>query len=175
MKKKAIIIFSNILLGLIVIFSVSKSFGIYNVLNSSSNNVNVAKFSVNDNFTDSLSLEIDDLYPGTYTEHNFSVSNSNDGVVSEVNLKYKFEITKGGVLPLTFQLFDISNNSSVDLICSDNVCSTSYINMTFSSSKIKNYRLRVIFPETDYSSNAYSDYYADISDSLLLRIYNGQA
>ena len=134
---------------------------------SGSDGARVALFGHNQSI--SLNEELDDLVPGKSFKYTLNVANYEGTKVSEVSLRYYFEIVTTGNLPLQYTITDENNNEigSFD----ESVENTSQFGndtMYFDSSsqQKKEYTVNVVWPE-----DRKDEKYADIPDDIVVNIH----
>lgn len=93
--------------------------------------------------------EIEDMLPGDVKEYTFSVSNKSGTQINEVLLSYYFEINFESDIPLQFKLFDITDGTEKELTITNQ--KTSEIELLYDQEVIKNYKLKIIWNESDNS------------------------
>ncbi len=88
---------------------------------------------------------VDKMLPGDVRDIEFSVSNKEDSKINEILLEYAFEFTVGNELPLKIKLFDVTDNTEIDI--TDSVSDTERLD--FGTESIKNYKLQITWDEND--------------------------
>lgn len=192
---KKIIIF--LLLLIIIIFAfiqIRNTFARYETTTSTTRDVDVAFWIVEDTFATSR-LIIDEIYPrDTAFEYSFTVSNSNESgtKIADTDMEYYLVLTSTTFLPLNFEIqregvtiasFDASDNTSpnINQIITDDD-GTKYVQLALGSAAepfvidtIENnqkraitddFVLKVTFPKS-YSAN---ENYADLMEDVKLTI-----
>ncbi len=157
---------------LIVLFTLALllfSSGItYSIFYSNTNGMvdqKIAKFVFDAQKLDSLSLEIDDLYPGSSKEYLFSVSNNYQTTKSDVTLEYQISIKTYHFMPLVIELYKIEDNEILLLTCDETssrnqdkelVCNSSIQQMNYDQEILDNYKIKLTFPSS-YNTLEYTD------------------
>lgn len=164
MKKKIYLII--ILIMLVTFFS-----GItYSFFHSSatmvSSNQGIANFIFETSNLDQISLNLNDLKPGDEKEYLFSVTNSNDDVISDVTIEYQLSINTYHFIPITINLYKVNEtedkligtcdetsarNSSNELVCNMPIGV-----LANSEEQIDNYKLKIVFP-SEYNDIVYAN------------------
>jgi hypothetical protein len=127
---------------------------------------NIAKFIFNTESLDQLELSLVDLNPGDTKEYLFSVSNNSSGSTSNVSIQYQMTIKTYHLVPLVIELYRL-NGSTEELVstCDETytrisnnelICNVPIQEMSYSSSILDNYKLKVGFP-SEYNDETYSD------------------
>lgn len=140
-------------------------------------NISIAKFVVNNEYTNTLGYTISDLKPGNSKSFVFKVKNTLSGVTSDVTVKYKISIYSYEAIPLSYSL-KLNNTGSDLLNCSvsgDAVCETNELTLAYNDNTEKSYTLSVGIPATT-SNNHYWDYsYGNNIDEVKVKIESWQA
>lgn len=148
-------------------YMISNMYARYSSSATGSDGARVALFGHNQSI--SLNEELDDLVPGEEFTYTLNVANYKGTKVSEVSLRYYFEIVTTGNLPLQYTITGEDNNKigSFD----ESVENTSQFGngtMYFDSSskQEKKYTIKVIWP-----NNRNDEKYADIPDDIVVNIH----
>lgn len=103
-----------------------------------------------ENSVETLSVELDEMKPGSVKYYEFYVTNENDTSISDITLEYDISIERSTNLPLTFELYKDNVNTN---ILSTDLISAKYL-MNHSVSSVHNYKL-VIDWNSSYSDSEY--------------------
>lgn len=151
---------------LIVVFFVLSLGLTYSYFNSSSslNTVDkrLAHFVFDTETLDRLELPLIDLTPGVVNNYNFSISNTNDDITSDVSIEYELTILTPHFTPLIIELYkddelimacdeSYSRNENNELVCNSPLQLLSH-----DSEYTDDYILRVTF-DSNYSDEVYSN------------------
>lgn len=161
MKTKVLI---TIFTLLIITFCLGLTYS-YFTADTTMNNVDqkIAKFIFNAEKQDQLEIPITSLFPGQTEEYEFSVTNEQEEIKSDVSVDYQLIIKTPHLTPLIIELLDENNNIvlSCDETYSRNednelVCNTDNIEMSHTEGKKDNYKLKITFDE-NYNDETYSN------------------
>lgn len=122
----------------------------------------IAKFVFDTETLDRLELPLIDLTPGQSEEYNFSVSNSSDDNLSDVNIEYQLTILTPHFTPLIIELYkddslvfscdeSYSRNENNELVCNSPVQELSY-----EDEDMDNYKLKITF-DGSYNDEMFSN------------------
>ncbi len=139
----------------------------------------LAKFIFQTERLDKINLNLVNMEPGKTLEYPFSVTNENNGVVSNVSVLYELTLKTYHFMPLDIQLYKIDGEEETLVMTCDEsysrnannelVCNTESFLMTHADGVLDNYVLKVTFPTTFSSS-----LYADLVDFIDLEITSSQ-
>ena len=177
MKYKLVIV---LLLGILILMLSGVT---YSVFTSGASleveDQDLAKFIFNTERLDKINLSLVDLKPGETVEYPFSVTNEDNGVVSNVTVLYELTLKTFHFMPLEINLYKINGEEeSLVMTCDESysrnannelVCNTESFLMNHTKEVLDNYILKVTFPST-YSSTQY----ADLVDFIHLEITSSQ-
>ncbi len=161
MKKKLILI---AILACLAVVSVGVTYSYYSSSGNASGELAFATFIFEEEETSLIDIPLTNLVPGSRVSHDFSVTNEVGGKISDVVLEYTITIKTQLLMPLTYELRDVTGTENLLLTCdssssrdSENivVCKTEVIEMGNENVEVKNYRLDVIFPST-YTNPIYA-------------------
>lgn len=93
-----------------------------------------------------LTHTIDNMLPGDTREITFSVSNTENGKVSELLLDYYFKIDMQSAIPLEVKIYDITSGAEVDVTAND---ASTPLTMPNTEETTRNYKLKVIWDEAN--------------------------
>lgn len=96
-----------------------------------------------------MSYSIDNMLPGEEKVYNFSVSNVEDGKINEVLLDYTFKIDVGNELPLTVEIYDVTQGETKLELTNGK---TKKIRMEYGTEKVNEYKLKI---KWDSNKNSY--------------------
>lgn len=161
--KRKIKYLTTILLFVFLFYSIKTSYSRYNTqvqgsINNNNNNLQFARFVVNNEVTDTLDFKINDMVPGDEKEIDFSVRNYiSKGNVSDVNITYKIILTSY-MLPLEYELYiEEGGRYIVPFTCTGylgKVCESAEYTINYSSRNGNWYYLKVKYPSTSPSNSA---------------------
>ena len=164
MKVKILIgmfLLATLLFGTGITYSIFYSDGILQTTNQK-----IAKFVFNAEKLDHLELELTDLHPGTVEEYAFQVSNNASSVISNVTLEYEIMIKTYHFIPLTIELYKITDENEERIMTCDEtytrnsenevVCNSPIQQMEYDKEVLDNYKIKVTFP-TMYNTEEYAD------------------
>ncbi len=139
----------------------------------------LAKFIFQTERLDKINLNLVNMEPGKTLEYPFSVTNEDNGVVSNVSVLYELTLKTYHFMPLDIQLYKINGEEETLVMTCDEsysrnannelVCNTESFLMTHAVGVLDNYVLKVTFPTTFSSS-----LYADLVDFIDLEITSSQ-
>lgn len=170
----------KILIALFVIVFLVFSSGLtYSYFNSSVDYISIdqkiASFVFDTETLDRLELPLFDLKPGQTNEYSFSVSNTKEDKTSDVTILYQLTILTPHFSPLIIELYKGEN---LVMTCDENysrntnnelVCNTDVFELSHSSSKTDDYKLRITF------DSRYNDIlYTNLIDYLNIEIRSYQ-
>ena len=164
MRKKVYIIIILMMLG--TFFSGMT----YSFFNSSttltSSNQGIASFVFETNSLDRIDLDLNGLIPGEKREYLFSVTNTRDGVISDVTAEYQLSIKTYHFMPLTIELYQVTEEGDVIFgVCDETsarnssnelVCNMPISTLVNSKTQVDNYKLKIAFPE-EFNDVSYSN------------------
>lgn len=162
MKRRILMI---LIAAVMLVFSLGITYSFFTSNASGSANQNIARFIFNTESLEQLQIPLIDLKPGTNEDYLFSVSNNYLEHTSEVSIKYLLTIKTYHIVPLSIELYKIGDEEELILTCDENhtrndqnelVCNTQEQIMNHSTSRLDNYKLKVIFPN-EYNSSVYAD------------------
>lgn len=161
----------RILIILSVLIMFTTYYGLaYSFFNSDStldpSDKNIAKFIFNSESLDQFQLSLIDLYPGDTKEYEFSVSNSNLEIRSDVSVEYQMTFKTYHFIPLIIELYKLNGESEELILTCDEtfsrsdqnelICDAPIQDMAYSSEGLDNYKVKVKFPN-EYNDETYSD------------------
>lgn len=94
------------------------------------------------------SYSINNMKPGDEKIYEFEVSNTENGQINEVLLDYYFIVNIGNEIPLTVELYDITQGET-KLNITDG--KTPKVRMDYGTEILKKYRLKIIWDKKDNS------------------------
>lgn len=163
MKRKIYIVLSLVLL---LLFFSGITYSLFHSNTSlNSNNQGLANFVFNAENLDSISLNLDDLKPGTTLEYEFSVANNELEKISDVTIEYQLKIKTYHFIPLNIDLYKITDKEEKVGNCdekytrdSDNqlICNMPIEQMSRNTNAKDNYKIVISFP-AEYSGIEYSN------------------
>lgn len=128
-----------------------KSLASYVTLIYASSKGDVAKFSVTESVKD-IPLDLGSLNGFNTLTYTFKVTNQ-DEKLNETHYKYRFYLTTGKNLPLTFSLTHVA---SENILKSD--LTTDYIDISYTSYEEKEYVLHISLEDSSYLNSNKIDY-----------------
>lgn len=163
MKRKIYIALSLILL---VLFFSGITYSLFHSNTSlNSSNQGLANFVFNAENLDSISLNLEDLTPGTTLEYEFSVTNKELEKISDVTIEYELKIKTYHFIPLNIELYKITDKEEKVGNCEDDyerdsnnqlVCNMPIEQMDKNVNTTDNYKIVISFP-SEYSGIEYSN------------------
>ena len=139
----------------------------------------LAKFVFDAKVTDTISLPLTSLTPGSEKEYSFSVTNNKDNNRSNVNIEYQIIIETFHFMPLDINLYKVvDDNLNLVMTCDETysrdsenklVCNSVEQQLSYTDDLEDNYVLKVSFGE-EYNSAIY----ADLVDFLDIKIKSWQ-
>lgn len=160
MKKKILIIL--ILLSSITLIS-SATYSLFTTdAIVSTIDQKIAKFIINSESFDNLSIPLSNMNPGDIKEVNFSIGNSKDDISSDITIGYILTIKTPHYIPFIIELYKedkklltcdetYSRNSDNEI-----VCHTDEQVLLKENKLIDNYKLKITF-DKNYNDYSYSD------------------
>jgi len=124
----------------------------------------IAKFVFDAKTKDSINLPLTDLKPNSSNVYQFSVTNSQENVVSNVTIEYQISVKTFHFIPLEIKLFKEGSGEAI-LNCDETfsrnsenvlVCNSPIEEFQFDKKKLNDYRLEVNFP-SQYNGEEYAD------------------
>lgn len=127
----------------------------------------IAKFIFNTQTLDELNIVLDDFKPGDLKNYNFSITNNYMEKISNVTIEYQMIMKTYHFVPVVIELYKVLENNTEELVLACNetytrneqneiICNSPILEMSYSSLKIDNYKLKVEMP-AEYSGTEYSD------------------
>lgn len=164
MSKKSKI-FIGIYILLIIFFGMGITYSVFHSnVNINSSNQNIAKFIFDSKGFNKLEIPLVNLTPNDKLEYDFSVTNNNEVVSSDVTIEYKLTIETYHFAPLLIKLYDSNDNIIID--CNENsfsrnddnklICNSEIMTLSHNDMKTDNYKLVVEY-EKGYDDVLYSD------------------
>lgn len=162
MKYKTIFL---LIISIFLIFGFGITYSFFNTNNTGKVNQKIATFVFNAKEIDKLELPILDLNPGEYNEYLFSVNNVKNEKISNVTIEYQMTIKTYHLVPLTIELYRMTENSeNLLMTCDENysrneknelICNSQIEELNYKEAKENKYKLKVSFP-SEYSDSIYS-------------------
>lgn len=177
MKKKIYLVI--ILIMLVTFFSgITYSF-FHSTTSMTSSNQEIAGFIFEAKDLDQIDLNLNGIAPGEEREYLFSVTNKNKESISDVNIEYQLSIITYHFIPITIDLYQITDEKEILIGSCDEetprnseneiVCEMPINTLINSLEQVDNYKLKVSFPEI-YNDVSYSN----LVDFLNLEIKSWQ-
>ena len=177
MKYKVVIV---LLLGILILMLSGVTYSVFTSEASLEvEDQDLAKFVFNAERLDKINLPLVNLEPGETLEYPFSVTNEDNGIVSNVTVLYELTLKTFHFMPLEINIYKVNGEEeSLIMTCDESysrnannelVCNTESYQMDHSTGTLDNYVLRVTFP-SDYNSTQY----ADLVDYIDLEITSSQ-
>ncbi|MDD3187240.1 MAG: TasA family protein [Bacilli bacterium] len=168
MKGKILIIIG---ISMTLLFTVGITYSYFQSNTGMFANENIAKFIFNADSLDELCIDLSDLKPGDTKSYDFSITNSMDTKVSDVNVQYQLIIKTYHLMPITIKLYSVvTEEETLIMNCDETysrnennelLCSTDNFDLTYNNSALNDYRLVIEFPST------YDDpVYANLTDFI---------
>ena len=108
------------------------------------------------------------MKPGDTVEYTFNVKNNNGSNTNEVTMNYYIEVTyNNNNLPLTYEIYDITTGSEVQLTTNNN--QTNLLQLGLGNIETHNFKIKFIWPQ---SSNSYT--YSSQNISFDIDVYAEQ-
>lgn len=174
MKKYHLIII--FLIAIFIFLSAGITYSLFNAKAYGSLNEKIAKFVFEANKLDGFELPIKEIVPGISKEFNFQVTNEVSQKRSDVSIGYQITIKTFHFMPLEIGLYD--EKDELIMTCDESftrndlnelVCNTAILTMPYDVSSVRNYKLKVSFPE-EYNSEDY----VGLVDFIALQINSHQ-
>lgn len=164
MKVKIVMILFSLIL---LIFGSGITYSLFNSrTNMNNNEQNIAKFVFNTERYDELQFPLIDLNPGDNEEYDFSVSNSDSGVLSNVSIGYQMIIKTYHFVPTIVELYKINDEiEELIMTCDETyprndenelMCESPIQELGYSNEELDNYKIKINFP-SEYNDALYSD------------------
>lgn len=179
-KKKIIIV---LLMAYILIFGINTTYSMYKSSSESEVKLSFAKIIFNNQELNNLSLTVNNLIPGETIEHQFMVSNSKDGSVSEIDIGYSIIVETFHIIPVNIKLYNTNNENLIMECNNDNynrntenklICNTENFKLKYNEETIHNYKLVLSFDELDNNDKVWSSEYSDLIDFIDIKINSWQ-
>lgn len=158
MRIKVLIIIISLLL---LTFGLGITYSYFNSgVIASSVDQKLAGFVFNSQVTDRLDIPVGELAPGESETHGFSITNTKDGVRSDVSILYELTILTPHYAPLIIQLY---KDNALVLNCNETysrnennelVCKTNPFLLSHTRNESNSFELRVTFDQ-NYNSEEY--------------------
>ena len=161
--KVVIILFLGILILMLsgVTYSVFTSSALLDVEDQ-----DLAKFIFETEMTDQIHLPLTNVTPGETIDYPFSVTNTKDGVTSNVTVSYTLTLKTFHFMPLTIEIYRVNENGEEKIMTCDEtygrnsqneiVCNSNEIEMSHNVENKDDYILRITHPE-EYNGSSYAD------------------
>ncbi len=177
MKYKLVIV---LLLGILILMLSGVTYSVFTSEASLEvEDQDLAKFIFNAERLDQINLPLVNMEPGTTLEYPFSVTNEDNGVVSNVTVLYELTLKTFHFMPLEINLYKLNGEEeSLIMTCDESysrnannelVCNTDSFEMAHADGVLDHYVLKVTFP-LNYNSTQY----ADLVDFIDLEITSSQ-
>lgn len=135
----------------------------------------LAGFVFNSEFTDRLDIPVGELAPGESNSHNFSITNTKDGVRSDVSILYELTVLTPHYAPLVIKLY---KDNKLVLTCDESysrnennelVCKTDPFLLSHTRNELNSFELRVTFDQ-----NCNTEEYVNLVDYINVEIKSYQ-
>ncbi len=125
----------------------------------------IAKFLFDAELTDDIELELTDMLPGDENEYQFSVTNTNENIKTDISVEYQISISTYHFIPLTIKLYYLKDEENLVLECDESfsrneknelVCNMDIMTLLYDEEEDKhNYLLKISFPN-EYNDEVFS-------------------
>ncbi len=130
-------------LTIISAYLLSNVFAKFSTTANGSDSARVAKFVLNGEMSDKLSVPLS-IKPGDTEKYSFTVTNTNGSSTAEVSMKYSIDVSSYDNLPLIMEIYDSNKNKVAD---------DAVFTMEAGKETTHNYTLEVTWDENRKESN----------------------